>query len=128
MLDHVERRRFLVNPTGKDATPAVVRLPDIELQEGACQRLFFPRRARLAGTKPNDGIFDPDRLTRPQSQVADDAVALVEQADNGNPFGHRRGSRLSGAGHGHVDRDRLAFFGLIRTVARGKQCHAEKSD
>jgi hypothetical protein len=49
MLDRVERRRFLVEPAGKDAAELALRIADVELQEGAGQLLDLPRRRRFAG-------------------------------------------------------------------------------
>jgi hypothetical protein len=92
------------------------------LDEGAGQRLLFPRGAGLAGAQPDDGILVTDRLSRPQGQVADDAVALVEQADDGDPLGHRRDPGLTtDDGARHIHGDRLAFLRLIRAIAAGKQ-------
>jgi hypothetical protein len=129
MLDRVERRGFLIEPARKDPPPAVVRLAHVELDERAGQRFFFPRRARLAGAQAHDGILDPDRLARPKRQVADDAVALVEQADDGDPLGHRGNPFLPGDGRPrHIDGDRLAFLRLVRFAATGKQCQRHQAD
>ena len=78
---------------------------NFQLQKSPGQLFVFPRRGRLTGTKPNDGITDLDGLARLQGQVPDDSVALVQQADNSNPVGHgrnpclltRRKRRLLGA-------------------------------
>ena len=92
MLDDVERRRFLVDPAGKHPLPAVVGPLHVELDEGAGQLLGFPRRGRLAGAKPDDRILDPDRSAGTQDQVADDPVALVEEAEHRDPLRHGRHS------------------------------------
>ena len=73
--------------------PGAVALLDIELQEGAGQGLRLPRRGRLAGPQPDDGIADSDRLARPEREIADDAVALVEEADHGDALRHRSHAR-----------------------------------
>jgi hypothetical protein len=80
--------------------------------------LIFPRRRRLAGAKPNDGIAEANGLTGFQRDVADDAVALVEKAEHRDPFGHRRCSLAdAGRGLGHIDRDRI-FLRIARGVGR----------
>jgi hypothetical protein len=80
MFDHVEGRRFLVEPAGEDPVPVALRVADVELDEGAGQRLHLPRRARLAGAQANDRIPDSDRLAGLESEIAREAVALVEEA------------------------------------------------
>jgi hypothetical protein len=108
VLDRVERRRFPVEPAGKDAAELAVRPAHIQLHEGAGQLLDFPGRGGLAGTQPDDHVADPDRLPRPQRQVALQAVALVEQAEHRDPLRHRRraGRELR---HRLRDVDRLVF-------------------
>jgi hypothetical protein len=97
MLDHIERRRFLIYPAGKGPLPLLVGPLHIELDESPGQCLRFPRRGLLAGAKAHDRVLDPHRLARFQNQVADDSVTLVEEADHGDPLGHR-----CHAGHRHV--------------------------
>jgi hypothetical protein len=66
-------------------------------------------------------------LPRPQGQVTDDAVALVEQADDGDSLGHRSHAFLAGDNcPRHVDGDRLAFLRLVGAVAAGEQRHGEQ--
>jgi hypothetical protein len=88
MLDDVERRRFLVNPSRKDAFPAAVGLLHVELDERPGQFLIFPWRARFAGAQADDRVLDLKCLARLQGHIADDAIALVEEAQNGDPLGH----------------------------------------
>jgi hypothetical protein len=127
MLDHVQRRALLEHPAREDALELILRIAHVELQEGTGQLLLFPRRCGLAGAQADDRIADAERLARLHRQVARDAVALVEQADDCDAFRHRRRTG-SDAGHGlwHVDRDRLrlALPGLRlgrRIVAAGEQ-------
>ncbi|MEO5613181.1 MAG: hypothetical protein ABIT68_10640 [Sphingomicrobium sp.] len=37
----------------------------------------------------DDGVLDPHRLARLQGDIADDPVALVEEAEDGDPLRHR---------------------------------------
>jgi len=65
----------------------------VELDEGAGQLLGLPRRRRLAGAKVDDDVADPLRLARFHRQGLGESVALVEQAEHGDPLRHRSGSR-----------------------------------
>jgi hypothetical protein len=49
MLDDVQRRRLAVQPAREDALELALRISDIDLDEGAGERLNFPGRGRLAG-------------------------------------------------------------------------------
>jgi hypothetical protein len=93
----------------------------VDLDEGAGQLLRLPRRARLAGTQPDDDVLDADRLAGPQGQVLDDAVALIEQAEDGDPFGPRRHARLVGGRARHLDGDGIALGRLIVAAAAGER-------
>jgi len=74
--------------------PALVRLEQVQLKEGAGQLLAFPRRGRFACAQPHDRVLHAHGLAGLHPDVADDAVALVEEADDRHPFLHRRDSRL----------------------------------
>ena len=80
--------------------PAVVRLPSVELHEGARQLFELPRGSRLAGTKPDDHVLHPDRLTRLEHHVPDNAVTLVQQAEHGDSIGHGRDADRCGRPRG----------------------------
>jgi hypothetical protein len=126
MLDDVERRRFLVHPAREDALILAVGALHVELDERAGQRLGLPRRALFAGAKPNDGVLDPHRLPGFQNQVADDSIALVEEAKHGDALRHRRRSLHRNIIFGLVDRDRLVadavvLARLLLAVAAGEQ-------
>jgi hypothetical protein len=117
MLDDVERGTFLVEPAREDPAPILVRPLHVDLDEGARQLLAFPRRRRLAGAQADDDVLDADRLPRLQSQILDDAVALVEQAEHGDALGHRRHARLVGGRLGNLDGDGIAFRRLVIALA-----------
>jgi hypothetical protein len=94
VLDGVERRRFLIEPAGEDTPELVVGPAHVELDEGAGQLLDLPCCGGFAGAQPDDGVANPDRLTRPQSEVPLLAIAFVEEADDGDPLRHWGRPRL----------------------------------
>jgi hypothetical protein len=105
VLDRVERRRFLVEPARKDPAILTVRAAYVELDESAGQLLVLPGRGGFAGAQADDHVTDPDRLPRPQRQIALQAVALVEQAEHRDPLRHRcRAGRQLCHRLRHVDR------------------------
>jgi hypothetical protein len=109
VLDDVQRRSLLVQPAREDPLPAPLRVADVELDEGAGELLHLPGRGRLAGSKPDDCVADADRLARLQSQLPVGDVALVEELEDGDPFGHRSRSGSDGGNRlRDVDRSRLA--------------------
>jgi hypothetical protein len=123
VLDDVERRRFLVDPARENAAPPPVRLLDVELDEGARQFLFLPRRGRLAGAEANDHVLPADRLAGVQRDVLDDPVALVEDAEDRNALRHRRHSALArgGRGDGLRGRDGILLFGALAARRQRKR-------
>jgi len=88
----------------------------VHLDEGAGQLSRFPRRARLAGTQPYGDVLHPHRLAWPERQVADDAVALVEQTQHRHSLGHRRHAPQVGRSARHVDRHGLVAFHLVNLL------------
>jgi hypothetical protein len=104
VLDHVERRRFLVQPAREDPLDLLVGALDVDLDECAGQFLLLPRSARFAGTKPDDDVLPAHRLAGMKAHVPDDAVALVEDSKNGDALTHRRDARL-------IDADRRRGIG-----------------
>jgi hypothetical protein len=119
VLDHIERRRFLVQPSGKGPLPGFIRPLDVDLNEGAGQFLRFPGRSRFARPQAHDHVFPPHRLSGMKRDVLDDAVALVEDAEDGDPLRHRRHARLVDARrHRGVGNDRLRGMLLVATAAR----------
>jgi hypothetical protein len=136
MLDHVERRSLLVQPAREHPPVAVlriVRLLDVELHEGAGQLLRLPRGGRLARPQADDRIPHPRRLSGLQREVLGEAVALVEEAEDGDPLPHGRGpgdfrtNRLR-----HVDGARPATPGggplPIALPAAGEQGEGREGD
>jgi hypothetical protein len=122
VLNDVERRRFLVDPAREDAVPAAVGLLDVELEEGAGQLLLLPRSGRLARAQAHDHVLPADRLAGMQRDTLHDPVALVEDAEHGNPLRHRRHAALAGCGRHHLARGRQRrVVLLVAAIARGKR-------
>lgn len=91
MLDHVAIGAFLEQPARKDAIPFVVALIlHRELDKGAGFGRIFPWRGRLARPQADDRAADTRRIAGLHLKVADQAVALVEQAEHRDTVGHRR--------------------------------------
>jgi hypothetical protein len=126
MLDDVERRAFLVQPAREDALPGAPRLLDIELDEGTGEAFIFPRRGRVARAQADHRVAEADRLAGFQRDVADDAVALVEQPEHRDPLGHRRdpGDRFDRARR--VDRNRRGTIGRLAGVTRAAIAACER--
>jgi hypothetical protein len=104
VLDRIERRRFLIQPSRKDALPALVGSLNVELDEGAGKLLELPGRRSFASAQAHDRVLDLNRLARTNGEVANDAVALVEQAEHGNPLRHRGNPCLIGGSRGRRGR------------------------
>jgi hypothetical protein len=99
--------------------PALVATLHIDLNEGAGQLLLFPRRGRLARLEPHDHVLPPRRLAGVKGDAADDAVALVEDGEDGDALRHGRHARLIGVG-GPVRRARLVLL-LAAAPAGGER-------
>jgi hypothetical protein len=90
VLDHVAVGPLAENPARKDAIPFVVALVlHGQLDEGARLGRIFPRRGLLARAQSHDRAADARRIAGLHLEFADKAVALVEQADDGDALGHR---------------------------------------
>jgi len=103
----------------------------VDLDEGAGQLLDFPRRRRLASAKANDDVLHPHRLARLQSQVPDDAVALVQQTQHRDPLGHWRYPGLIPGSSWNVNcygliALRLALLGTVATGCKKRQCNRQE--
>jgi hypothetical protein len=120
VLNHVERRRFLVQPAGERPIPGLVRAPHVDLNERAGELLFFPRRRRLACAQPDEQVLPTRGLARPKLHVAHDAVSLVEDAEHRDAFGHRSHPCLVSARrpHGLAGRSALLLLALGAAAAR----------
>jgi hypothetical protein len=110
VLDDVERRRFLVKPAREDPPPAAVGSLDVDLDKRSRQHFAFPRGGGFAGAQRDVDVLDPPRLARPQGNVADDSVALVEQPEHGDALLHR--------GHSDLPSGRQSGVGLRNPPGR----------
>ncbi|MBB6426059.1 hypothetical protein HDC35_001790 [Sphingopyxis sp. JAI128] len=133
MLDHITVGPLAENPAGKDAIPFVVALIlHRQLDEGAGFGRIFPRRGLFTSAQADDRAPDPSRVAGLHLEFADEAVALVEQADDGNALGHWRRAfdpaDFLRHTFGFGDLGRLvaaAAFGR-RPVARGQRGRRDK--
>jgi hypothetical protein len=120
MLDDIAIRPLLEEPAGEGAVPLIVAaFAHVELHEGAGLGHFFPGRRHFAGAQANDGIIDAKRLAGLHAELAGDAVALVEQADDGDALGHRRAGQADHAAGRHgIARDFL-WISVPGAIGRG---------
>jgi hypothetical protein len=122
VLDHVQRRRFLVQPAGEDALHFFVGALDVDLDERAGQLFFLPRGGGLAGAQAHEQILPARGLAGVQRDVFDDAVALVEDAEHRDALGHRRNSRRAHPlRDGGVSGRPLPLRFLLAAAARGER-------
>jgi hypothetical protein len=90
VLDYVAVGPLTENPAREDAIPFVVALIlHRQLDERACLGRIFPRRGLLARAEPYDRAADAGGFAGLHFEIADQPVALVEQADDGDTLGHR---------------------------------------
>jgi hypothetical protein len=126
MLDDVERRAFLVQPARKHALPRAAWLLYVELDEGTGEPLILPRRGRVARAQADHRVAEANRLAGFQRDVADDAVALVEQPEHRDPLGHRRDPRDRLDRARRVDRHRIGAIGRLAGVTRAAIAACER--
>jgi hypothetical protein len=94
----------------------MVRLLHVDLHESAGELLFFPRCRRLACAKTHEQILPAHRLAGMQSHILDDAVALVEHADDGDTLRHGRHAGLvPGSARRALRHRRICVLPLLRT-------------
>ncbi|BBD96516.1 hypothetical protein SAMIE_1000170 [Sphingobium amiense] len=115
MLNHIAIGAVAEQPAGKGAPPfAVTARPHVQLHESAGFLHILPRRGRFARLQADDGVADTQRFARLHRQVAGQAVALVQKADDGGSLRHRRAGNRFGA-----DAADRAAFDLYRAGAVG---------
>ena len=85
----------------------------VHLHEGSGQLFGFPRSGRLAGPKTHGDVVDPHRLPGFQSQVPNDAVALVEQAEDRDALRHRSYAGKIPRSPRNVDGNRFIALDLV---------------
>jgi len=134
MLDDVERRTFLVQPAREDPLPGSVGLGNVELDKCPREALIFPRRGGIASAQADDGIAHADRLAGFERDIADDAVALVEQPKHRDALAHRGHPRdrldrpwhIDGHGLGAID----GLVGAVRAAitARAKRYERQQDE
>jgi hypothetical protein len=91
VLDDVAVGPFLEQPARKDAVPLVVALfLHRQLDKGTGFGRRFPWWSRLARPQADDGAADARAVPRAHFQIADKAVAFVEQRHDRHALGHRR--------------------------------------
>jgi hypothetical protein len=98
-----------------------VGLLHVDLDKCTGQLLFFPRRGCFAGAQPHDHVFPPRRLTGVERNILNDAIALVEDADDRDALRHRRNAALSMSSRRNLPNTRHGRVPLLSAlVARGK--------
>ena len=91
MLDDIAVGPFLEQPAGKDAAPFILAIiKHDQLDEGTGFRRGFPLGRPFAGAQANNGAAYADAFAGLERDVTNQPVALVEQAEDGDPFGHGR--------------------------------------
>tara|TARA_R100001126_G_scaffold39925_2_gene22282 strand:+ start:1541 stop:2002 length:462 start_codon:yes stop_codon:yes gene_type:complete len=138
VFDHVQARRVLEQPAREHLAELVLgpAFLDQQLDEGPGFARHFPRRSALAGLQADDHVAHALLVAGLQFEIAADIVALVEQAERGDAFRHRRAdSRFGGRLHrqrvllqlfGNVGGD--GFFGRfgLLLAARGHRRHGQE--
>jgi hypothetical protein len=90
VLDHVALGALAEQPARKDAIPFIVALVlNGQLDERAGLGRIFPRRGLFACAQAHDRTADTGTLAGLHFELADEAVALVEQAQHSDALVHR---------------------------------------
>jgi hypothetical protein len=91
MLDDVAVGPFLEQPARKDAVPFVVALfLHRQLDKGAGFGRRFPWRGLFASAQSDHRAAYPGAVAGAHFQIANQAIALVQQRNDRHPVGHRR--------------------------------------
>jgi hypothetical protein len=128
VLNDIAFGAIFEQPAGKDAPPLVVGgAAHIQLHERAGFGRIFPGGGLFAGLKADDGVADAQRFARFHGEVAGQAVAFVEQADDSDPVLHRRtlNNRVAvGRDLGALNADGAGLVGvgkLVSAATTGKE-------
>jgi len=128
VLDDVAAGRIAEQPAGKDLVPPPLALGRVIAHEDLNERpgfaRHFPRRGPLARGEAHDHIAHAARFAGRHLEVLRQVVALVQQAERGHAFFHRRRLDLArrALGCGVVARPKGG-----RGIARGACCRAVAS-
>jgi hypothetical protein len=91
VLDDVAFRSFTEQPAGENPPPFIARMiEDDQLHKGTGLLRRFPLCGALTGAQADDCAADADAFTGFKRDIADEAVALVEEAKHRHPLRHRR--------------------------------------
>jgi hypothetical protein len=116
VLNDIAFGAFAENPPRKDAIPfAVTLIFDHQLHKGAGFRRIFPWRGGFTGAQPHQHISDTLFGAGLHRQFRYQAVALVQQAQLGDPLVHRRDA----VNILQIVRQRSGFFQFHRNRLRG---------
>jgi hypothetical protein len=139
VLDHVQARRVLEQPTGKHSPPfevgaGISPLANKHLNEGALFGTDFPRGGFLASRQAHDNVADAARFARLHLEILRNVVALVKQAERRHALVHRRAHRVPVGDNrrcildqffGHLGLDRL---GRGRLTVAGSERQQEQGN
>jgi len=97
------------------------------LQESASQLFILPRRSRFTSAQADDHILYANRHSGLHPEIADDAVALIEQADHRDPVLHRcNADLLPGTGGSLGKLDPVALVLVLAALATGREKQREQ--
>jgi hypothetical protein len=102
-------------------------LLDVDLDESAGQLLLFPRRSRLARPQADDQVLPAGRLAGVQGHGLDDAIALVEDAQQRDALRHRCDPAITIGRGGDLPRPRQRNILLVLAfAARGERAGSQQ--
>jgi hypothetical protein len=118
---------FLEQPAREVAAPFIVGgAAYVELHEGAGFLHIFPGRGGLARLEADDRITRAQGVARLHGEIGGDAVALVEEADHGDPFRHRGAGQRGGTAVADLlpfDLHRAGLIGGGKFIAAARRQH-----